>query len=132
MTTTAMDTPDSTEVARTERTRSRRTFRPNVDIFEREDELVVLADMPGVGAEDIDVRFENGSLTIFGRVDDRQQADTCYLAHQYGLGDYLRTFEVGEVIDTERITAEISHGVLTLHLPKTERIKPRRISVQAK
>lgn len=132
MTTTAMDKPTHAEVTRTERTRSRRTFRPNVDIIERDEELLVLADMPGTDVKDVDIQFENGTLTIFAGVQDRQRDDTRYLSREYGVGDFLRTFQVGEMIDTERISAEMHNGVLTLHLPKSERVKPRKISVTTK
>lgn len=132
MTTTAIDKPTQAEVTRTERTRDRRTFRPNVDIIERNEELLVLADMPGTVAENVDIQFENGTLTIFAGVKDRQPSATRFLSREYGVGDFLRTFEVGEMIDSERISAEMNNGVLTLHLPKTEKVKPRKISVTSK
>lgn len=130
MTTSAIDKPAHTEVTHTERTRARQTFRPNVDIIERDEELCVLADMPGSNAEDVDIRFENGTLTLFGKVADRQAREVRFLTQEYGVGDYLRTFQVSETIDAERIYAEFSDGVLTLHLPKTEKVKPRRIAVK--
>ena len=131
MTTATLEKPSHTEVTRTEPTRARQTFRPNVDIIERIDELLVLADMPGARADDVDVKFENGMLTIYARVQERQPENVQYALHEYAVGDYLRTFQVGETIDADRISAEMSAGVLTLHLPKTERVKPKRISVAA-
>ncbi len=119
-----------TEVGRAERTRSGRCYRPNVDILERADELTVLADMPGVKGEDISIDFENGTLTIHGRVQERQSANQDYLLREYGIGDFYRSFEIGESIDANGITAEYRDGVLTLHLPKVEAAKPRRITVQ--
>ncbi len=129
MATTAIEQRPQTDVARVERTRTRQTFRPNVDIIEREEELLVLADMPGAAADDVDINFENDTLTIFASVKNRRPDTTRFLANEYSVGDYLRTFRVGEVIDTERITADMKNGVLTVHLPKTERVKPKKIAV---
>ncbi|UCF20768.1 MAG: Hsp20/alpha crystallin family protein [Gemmatimonadota bacterium] len=130
MTVSAIEKQDQSEMTRAERTRSRRTFRPNVDIIEREDELTVLADMPGACDDDIDIRFENAGLTIFGRTTDRQPEETDYLSREFAVGDFVRSFQVSENIDIGRISAEYTDGVLTLHLPKTEKAKPRRISVK--
>lgn len=117
-------------VAQTERTWSGRTYRPNVDILERDDELMVLADMPGVHRDDVDINFENSMLTIHGRVRPRQEKPP-FLLREYGVGDFFRTFQVGEMIDVEHINAEYHDGVLTLHLPKVESARPRKIQVHA-
>lgn len=118
------------EVASAEHTRCGRFYRPSVDILERAEELVVLADVPGTAAEDIDVDFEDGTLTIHAKVKPRQDDNTEYLLHEYGVGDYYRTFQVSEAIDPSKISADLVDGVLTLHLPKTEATKPRKISVK--
>lgn len=115
-----------------ERTRTGRTYRPNVDIIEREHELLVLADMPGARPDSIDIRFENGTLTISGKVEARQQSDTRYLLAEYGVGDFLRSFTVSEIVDATKISAEYVDGVLTLHLPKLEAAMPRKIRVTAR
>ncbi len=119
------------EVTRAERTRSGRAYLPDVDIVEMPDKLLLVADVPGCRGEDIDVSFENGTLTINGRVDARQPEDTVYLWREYGLGDFHRSFEISEAIDASRITAECRAGVLTLHLPKAESARPRKITVRA-
>ncbi len=113
-----------------ERTRSGYYYRPNVDILEKADELVVVADVPGTRPEAIDIDFDNGELTIHARVPPRNE-DVDFLLHEYGVGDFYRTFRVSEAIDASRITAEYADGVLTLHLPKAEAVKPRKISVRA-
>lgn len=119
------------EVMQAERTRSGRVYRPNVDIIERPDELLLIADMPGVRGEDIDIQYENGLLSIRGRVQPRQRPDySGLLCCEYGVGDFERSFQVGEGIDASRIQAECSAGVLTLHLPKTDAVKPRKITVK--
>jgi HSP20 family molecular chaperone IbpA len=101
-----------------------------VDIVERADELTVHADMPGVESDDIDINFENGMLTIHGKVKQRQPENTDFLLSEYGIGDFCRTFRVSEAIDSQGITAEYADGVLVLHLPKTEAVKPRKIAVK--
>jgi HSP20 family protein len=102
---------------------------PRVDILETDDELLVFADMPGVTAEDVDIRFENGELSVHGR---RQpgRADKGKAAREFGVTSYFRSFRVTEQIAADRIEAELKNGVLTLHLPKVEAVKPRRIAVK--
>jgi HSP20 family protein len=122
------------EVASTtaERTRNRPAYQPRVDICELQNELILVADMPGVEPGGIDIHFENGVLSIFGRVQDRQGEETRYIWNEYALGDYHRTFQVSEAIDSQRITAEYSDGQLTLHLPKVEAVQPRKIEVKSR
>jgi len=115
----------------TEHTRSGRCYRPNVDILEREDELTVLADVPGASADRIDVKFEEGTLAIHAHVEPRQPEDISYMLQEYGVGDFYRTFRVSEAVDAGKITAEYTDGVLILHLPKTEATKPRKIAVKS-
>jgi HSP20 family protein len=119
------------QTARAERTRSGCCYRPNVDILEREDELLVLADMPGARSDAIDVKFEDGMLNIHAAVTPRHGDGEECLVHEYGVGDYYRSFQVSEDIDSGKIAAEYANGVLTLHLPKSEAAKPRKIAVSA-
>ena len=118
------------EVTPAEHTRSGRYYRPNVDILEQADELIVLADMPGASGDAIDIHFEDGNLTIHAKVEARQDEKTEYLVREYGVGDFYRTFRISEAIDASKITAEYADGVLTLHLPKAEEAKPRKIAVK--
>jgi len=122
--------PAEAEVAGAERTRSEQFYRPNVDILEKADELVLVADLPGVKADEVDIRFEQGELTIHGRAKPRYEEGTKFLLNEYGIGDFYRTFRVSEQVDASRIHAEYHDGVLTLHLPKVEAVKPRKIAVQ--
>ncbi len=117
------------DVAAPERTRSGPTYVPRFDILETDDELILYGDLPGVAREDLDIRFEDRQLFVQGRVAPRH-AECEFLGGEYGIGDYYRVFNIGEDIDTERISAELSHGVLTIHLPKTEAVKPRKIAVK--
>jgi HSP20 family protein len=115
-----------------EQTRSGRCYRPNVDILEQADELLVLADVPGAKRDTIDVKFEDGTLEIRAEVALRQGEEQGYFLREYGVGDYYRSFRISETIDAGKISAEYADGVLMLHLPKTEAAKPRKIAVSAK
>ena len=113
-----------------EHTRCGCYFRPNVDIIEKADELVLLADVPGAAGEDVNIDFEDGTLSIHAHV-KKTDDDRDYLLKEYGVGDYCRNFRVSETIDSEKIEAECHNGVLALHLPKTESAKPRKITVKS-
>jgi len=121
------DKEQNGNVATIERTRGS-TFRPRFDIWETENELVLCGDLPGVSPSDLEVRFENKELTIYGKAPTRQEGLEM-LYSEYDVGDFYRTFTVGEAIDAEKIIAEMKDGVLTLHLPKAEAVKPRRIEI---
>jgi HSP20 family protein len=115
-------------VARPEATRGV-TFTPRVDIVETPEELWLCADLPGVRPDAVDVRFENGELLLHGRCPQRQSGVN-YLASEYEVGDFYRAFAVSEAIDSDKISAELKNGVLTVRLPKSEAVKPRKISVK--
>lgn len=116
---------------REESTRPGTYFRPPVDIYESADEIVLVADLPGVTPEGLDVNLEGDQLTVEGRVrpDDYQGLKPLHV--EYGVGGYFRRFTLGEHIDREGIKANLKHGVLQLRLPKAERARTRKISVQA-
>jgi HSP20 family molecular chaperone IbpA len=120
-----------TDAATRERTRGGTTYNPRVDIFESDEELVLYGDLPGVEPGALDVHFENRELVIHGKVAPRQKDVQNYLYREYGVGDFYRAFAIGEDIDPRRISAELKNGVLTVHLPRTEAVKPRRIDVKA-
>jgi HSP20 family protein len=105
-------------------------FEPRVDIAEVEDNLLLYVDLPGVKAEDVDVRFENRELQIRGKVTPAATKPN-YLLREYGVGDYYRAFAVTDDVDAEQIRADLNDGVLTMHLPKAESLKQRRITVNA-
>ena len=115
---------------RGEITRDVVTFVPRVDILENDNEIVLYADMPGVEKDQLDIHFEDRQLTIHGKVELRQ-TDMNFVDGEYGIGDFVRTFTIGEAIDVQQISAEIKNGVLTLQLPKAESAKPRKIAVKA-
>ena len=118
------------EAAGAERMRGGVTYNPRVDIQETADELLLRADLPGVAPEDLNIHYENKELTIEGKVRPRQTG-VQFLYTEYGIGDFCRVFTIGEIINAEKIAAEMKNGVLTVHLPKTDALKPRRIQVKA-
>ena len=120
--------PPAEQTPGVENTRSGACYRPSVDILERSDELVVLADVPGASPDQIDLHFEDGTLTIHAKVPPRNQ-DVAFLVREYGVGDYWRTFQVAETVDAGKITADYADGVLAIHLPKAEAAKPRKIPI---
>lgn len=128
-TTTAVEKQDE-RATPVERIQSGPTYRPAVDIVEKDQELLVLADVPGAGPNDIDVRLEQGELSIRAKVAPRREGVKHRLLREYGVGDFHRVFRVGEEIDSTAIAAELRDGVLTLRLPKTESAKPRKIEVK--
>lgn len=113
-----------------EATRNAVEYTPPFDIWENAEEIVLCGDLPGVATEHLEVRFEDHELLITGRVEAREDLPR-ELLKEYGVGDFRRSFTIGEAIDTERISAEMKHGVLTIHLPKSSAVKPRKIDVVA-
>jgi HSP20 family protein len=112
-----------------EETRSQEQYvTPPVDIFETGDGLVVKADLPGVAKQELDVRVENNLLTIRGKPSHVAPGEPLY--REYGLVNFFRQFELNEKVDQSKISAELTHGVLTLTLPKAEEAKPRKIDVK--
>ena len=104
-------------------------FVPRIDIVEFEQELVLYADLPGVTPADLDIRYEDGELTLTGKVAARRYGSEARRS-EYETGNFHRSFHIGETIDASRISADLKQGVLTLHLPKVERIRPRRIDIR--
>jgi HSP20 family protein len=115
--------------ARPEATRGGVYFTPRVDIVETDGELTLYAEVPGVRPEDVDLRYEKGELFLHGRVLPRQQKQTMLL-QEYEDGDFYRAFTINESIDAERISAECKNGILIVHLPKVEAVRPRQIKVR--
>jgi HSP20 family protein len=105
-------------------------YRPMVDIYEEDDALVLVTDMPGVTAAGVEVTCEDGVLSLNGRpeLDLSPQAEVIY--REYVPGDYHRCFRISEDIDVENISAKVARGVLTVTLPKAQRIRKHRIEVK--
>jgi HSP20 family protein len=105
-----------------------RTLTPAVDIFEHEDDLVVVADLPGVEKEHVDVRVEDNILTLKAAAKSSLPGEPSY--REYTLLNFFRQFELSDKVDRDQIKAQMKHGVLTISLPKREAEKPKRIAVE--
>ena len=113
----------------TERTRHHERYvAPPVDIYETPDGLVVLADVPGVAPEALDVRVDHNVLTIRGHARHVVPGEVTY--REYDLVNFFRQFELHDKVDQSHITADLKSVVLTVHVPKAQEAKPRQIEVQ--
>ena len=112
-----------------ERTRAQeRYIQPPVDIYETPEGLVLLADMPGVALNDLEVRLEENVLTIQGKAKHAVESEPIY--REFELANFFRQFELSDQVDQEKISARLNNGVLMLQLPRAEQAKPRQIHVQ--
>jgi HSP20 family molecular chaperone IbpA len=106
-------------------------FTPEVDIFETDRAITLLADIPGVKPEKLNIDLRDNILTITGDVDRLQTADEELLVMEYETGRYYRQFTLSEVIDQTKIDAKLNLGVLRLSLPKVAKAAPRKIAITA-
>ena len=108
-----------------------RVFLPNTDIFETEDALTVVMEMPGVNREHADITVEDDVLSVTGRIDFSKYENLQPVYTEYNVGHYRRSFNLDpNSFDEHRISAEMKDGVLTLTLPKAEPMKPRKIPLK--
>ena len=114
-----------------EPTKTERQFLPAVDIFETDEAVTVLAEMPGVEKSGVDINLEDDVLTLKGKREGDVGKDESVLLKEYESGSYLRRFTVSESIDQDKIEASMQDGILTLKLPKIAPAKPRKIEVKA-
>jgi len=114
-----------------EQTRPGAVYTPDVDIFESEKELTLLADMPGVTSDTLTIDLRDDILTLTGEAESDDEKTEERLVVEYGVGKYYRQFTLSEVIDQEKITANLKDGVLRLVMPKVEKATPRKITVNA-
>ena len=123
---------DKHEVASpAEQTRPGVVFTPEVDIFENEQQINLLADMPGVAPNDVKIDLNDGVLSISGEVQPFEGKDESDVLIEFEIGRYYRQFTLSEVVDQSKIEAKIEDGVLRLTLPKAEKAIPRQIAVTA-
>jgi HSP20 family protein len=107
-----------------------RIFVPAADIYEREHNLMVILEMPGVEKKNVDVRVEDGVLNVEGRLDLAKYQGLQPLYTEYNIGHYARSFRLSSKIDQSKIAAEMKDGVLSLTLPKVEEAKPRTVQIR--
>jgi HSP20 family molecular chaperone IbpA len=105
-------------------------YTPSVDIYADDEAITVTADLPGVKKQDLEVDLREGVLTVTGHV-KQPESRLRPVYREYGIGGYTRRFTVGDKIDQAGISAKLTNGVLELKLPKAERLKPRKIEINA-
>jgi len=114
-----------------ERTHARRAYVPRVDIYETDEAIIMLADMPGVDEKAVDITLEKNVLTITGEVESAQPDNYSLAYAEYEVGDYTRSFTLSNEIDRDKIEASVKNGVLRLNLPKAGPTKTRKITIKA-
>lgn len=136
---TGMAKEARTEIQRTEKagvptvaeqTRPGPVYSPAVDIFENDNSITVLADMPGVKATELHIDLRESVLTLSGRVTRPESSSESDVLREYRSGTFLRQFTLAETIDQAGIDAKLADGVLRLELPKVAKAKPRQITVR--
>lgn len=113
-----------------EQTTPMRAFLPTTDIYETEDALTVVLEMPGVDRDNIEVNVENGVLTVEGKINFGKYEGLQPIYSEYNIGPYRRSFRLSSRVDQDNIRAELRDGVVSLFLPKAAEAKPRRIEVK--
>lgn len=124
-----VETADMTGGA--EQTRPGPVYLPSVDIFENDSSITVLADMPGVKAQDVKIDLHDRVLTLTAPVSPPGNAKEVSVLREYQAGTFFRQFTLSERIDQTKIDAKLTDGVLRLELPKVENARPRQIAVRA-
>ena len=122
---------EAQEMEGAERTRTGAVFVPNVDIYESNDDVVLLADMPGIDRDSVDIMLEKNILTIRGFAGDGEREGYGLAYSEYEVGDFERTFALSDEVDRSKIEATMKNGVLKLTLPRAEEARTRRIEVNA-
>ena len=117
----------STDVVRSE---PQVVFTPPIDIFETDDGLVLLADLPGVSGDTLELQVQDNKLTLFGRVAAPAPENARLIHQEYRVADFLRSFILSDEVDHEQIEAKLNNGVLEVTLPRAAKAEPRRIQVR--
>jgi HSP20 family protein len=112
------------------RERNRSIFQPRIDLWESQTDWNLIAELPGVRAEDLEIVAKDGTLTIEGRIYDRTIPGAELRRGEYNIGDFRRSFHLGESLATEGAEATLKDGVLSLRLPKHESVLPRKIPIR--
>lgn len=120
---------EKVEQSQAEPVRDAKVFVPAVDIYEKEDAILVRCDMPGVAQDQIDIRLDNEELTITGTQSAATPEGMDLLVGEYDTGVFQRKFTIPQQVDRDRIRARLHNGVLDIELPKAEQAKPRKIEI---
>lgn len=125
------DTPRDAVPAHVPTSPERMLFNPPIDIYVTDEGLVLLADLPGVSSETLELQVQDNKLTLFGRVENYVPEGALGRHEEYGIGDFLRSFILSDEVDHERISAKLTNGVLKVVLPKAARSEPRKINIDS-
>jgi HSP20 family protein len=106
------------------------SYAPLVDIYETNEEFVLTADMPGVKKEDVNLKIEEGSMLIFGKIDYQEILNRKFILKEKETGHFFRRFKISDTIDETKVSAKFENGQLVVTLPKHDRVKPRTISIK--
>jgi HSP20 family protein len=117
-------------VSKDEKTVPGRFYVPYTDVYETDDALTLVMEMPGVDRKDIDVSLENDVLRVQGNIDFSQYERMEPVYTEYNVGHYMRSFALSSKVDQQQISAQLEDGVLTLTLPKAAEARPRRIAIK--
>jgi HSP20 family molecular chaperone IbpA len=114
-----------------EASKVRETVVPLVDIYAKEHEIVIEADMPGVGEKDVEIKLENNLLTLSGRVAAQDPREHEIVYREYAPADFERSFTLNDDVDRDGIKARMKNGLLRVVIPKAKEKQPRKIAVEA-
>jgi HSP20 family protein len=109
--------------------KTQESVSPASDIYENPDEYVLVANMPGVSRNEVQVKVVDDSLVIFGKINYNEVVSRNYILNENEIGNFFRRFKISDTIDKTKITARYDNGQLIVHLPKTENVKPRTIEI---
>ena len=109
--------------------KTQNSISPVVDIFETENDFILIANLPGVERSNIQVKLDDKSLIIFGKIDFEKEVNRKYILNEKEIGNYFRSFKISESINKEKINARYDNGQLFLTLPKHDKVKPRKIDI---
>ena len=125
-----MNSSVTAKVDKREDLTNKKVYRPWVDIQASENGYLLVADMPGVDEKSVDIKLADGVLTVAGKSTVTIPESCKQVYSEYKHGDYQRQFKISKEIDPDKIEANIKNGILTIHLPKQEALKPRVIKVK--
>ena len=123
--------PGVPDTAREDREKTVPSFTPPIDIHEGPEGLILEADLPGAVGPDLRIQLEDNVLSLYARIDSPAPEGARLLHEEYRVGDYQRSFIMGDEVDRDRITAELTNGVLRLVLPRADRARTRRIEIKS-
>lgn len=109
--------------------KTQNSISPVVDIFETENDYILIANLPGVERSNIQVKLDDKSLIVFGKINFEEAVNRKYILNEKEIGNYFRSFKISDSIDKEKINARYDNGQLFVTLPKHDKVKPRKIDI---